>query len=144
MAVYLIWNIPQQKWRMNGLIGFTDEAEFAGLFTEEYLLKNTGMLCDKTGDYANNILVISRSLVIRDFETRMINLSTEDKKALKRAINVEKKRRLMPVEVVVKGDKKYCPYCKDKNPIKTIYNKEEKQRYCKKCLKPVILKVEEW
>lgn len=142
MAVYLVWNIPQQKWRMNGLVGFTEEVEFAGIFSENFLEKHTGMLCNKTGDYANNILVVSRSLLIKDFEIKVNNLSSSEKKALKRAINVERKRRLLPVEVVVKGGIKYCPYCK--KPIKTIYNRITDTRYCKCCGRPVLLKVEEW
>ena len=106
MKQYLVWNIKQQAWRMSELIGFTDDVEFAETFSEMYLRQNTGMFDSRTGDYAFNLLVNSNTLEIEDFKTRMAKLSTQDKKAFKKAIMVERKRRGMPIEIVIKDNKK--------------------------------------
>lgn len=141
MEAYLVWNLKQQAWRMNELIGFTDECEFAGVFTESYLIHNTGMFDERTGDYSNNILVSASTLAINDFNKRMINLSSSVKNALKKAITKELKRRTMPVEIDFINNKRYCPYCKKQ--LLRVISKDGK-KYCNKCLKPVKLELEVW
>ena len=139
MKQYLVWNIKQQAWRMSELIGFTDDVEFAETFSEMYLRQNTGMFDSRTGDYTFNILVDATTLVVYDFKQRMINLSSSDKKALKKAIMIERKRRGMPIEIIVKDGKRICPHCKKDLSIK----KRLADMFCAKCSKP-IMEIEEW
>lgn len=114
MKQYLIWNLKQQAWRMSEFVGFTDDVEFAGIYSEEYILKNTGINDVRTGDYACNLLIDAYTLDIEDFKERMIKLSAHDKNALKKAIMQERKRRGLPIEYIIKDNEKYCPYCKNK------------------------------
>lgn len=131
---YLLWNTTTKMWRMSEMIGFTEEIEFAGVFKEDYLWKKTGVFCNRTGDYAHNILVNAKSFDICDFETKVINLSRETKKAFKKAISIELKRKGLPIEVVIKDGKQYCPYCR--REIKRLVNVGS-NTFCKNCLKPV-------
>lgn len=139
MNQYLVWNIKQQAWRMSELIGYTDDVEFAETFSEMYLRQNTGMFDTRTGDYAFNLLVNSNTLEIEDFKTRMAKLSSQDKKAFKKAIMVERKRRGMPIEIVIKDNKKICPYCRKDLLVK----KRLANMFCANCNKP-IMEIEEW
>ena len=140
MAQYIVWNLKQQAWVMSEFIGFTDDVESAGIFSEEYLEKNTGIFNTRTGDYANNILVEAYTLVARDFKERVIKLPSADKKALKKAIMQEKKNRGQPIEETIKDGKKYCPYCKQ--PIKKEIVKINGLK-CSNCSR-IYLRYEEW
>lgn len=137
---YLIWNIKYNQWRMEDFIGFTDEVEFAGTFTEEYLRKNTGMYDYRTGDYTNNIIINAITLDKRDFEERLINLSSSQKKALKKAIMIERKRKGLAVEIILRDEQRICPYCK-KQLIKIARRLDK--TYCGRCNNP-IMEIEEW
>ena len=138
MITYLVWNKIKQMWRMESLIGFTEECEFAGVFTESYLRNHTGMFDTRTGDYINNVLVSASALAINDFERRMNNMSKSDKNALKKAITKERKRRNMPIEIEVINGVEYCPYCKKK--FIPLYSRENDIEVCHSCLKRVIIK----
>ena len=136
---YLIYNIRHEQLYMADYCGYTEDLEFAGIFSEEDIRKRTGMFDTRTGDYAFNILVDATTLDIEDFKERMSKLSTQDKKALKKAIMVERKRRSMPIEIVIKDGKKVCPYCrKDLSVKKRLAN-----MFCANCNKP-IMEIEEW
>lgn len=140
MNLYLIWNINNESWRMGGFVGFTDEAEFAGLFEREYLERNTGLFDERTGDYANNLIINASDVSILDFDKRIKELSKSKKKALKKAIMQEKKRRGLPIEVIIREDKRYCPYCKKELiKVKRVLDKQ----FCGKCGNP-FTEIEEW
>ena len=140
MNLYLIWNINNESWRMGGFVGFTDEAEFAGLFEREYLERNTGIFDERTGDYANNLVINDSDVSILDFNKRIKDLSKSQKKALKKAIMLEKKRRGLPIEVIVREDKRYCPYCKKELiKVKRVLDKQ----FCGKCGNQ-FTEIEEW
>ena len=140
MNLYLIWNINNESWRMGGFVGFTDEAEFAGLFEREYLERNTGIFDERTGDYANNLVINASDVSILDFDKRIKDLSKSKRKALKKAIMLEKKRRGLPIEVIVREDKRYCPYCKKELiKVKRVLDKQ----FCGKCGNP-FTEIEEW
>lgn len=140
MELYLVWNIKNNAWRMGGFVGFTDEAEFAGLFDKEWLERNTGIYDTRTGDYANNLLIGASSVEVKDFRERIKSLSKPQKKELKKAIMIEKKRRGLPVELIIKDDKRCCPYCrKELVQVKRVLDKT----YCGKCGNP-FTEIEEW
>lgn len=141
MTNYLVWNIKEEAWQMEEFIGFTEECEFAGIFSDRYLIQNTGIFNTRTGDYASNVLVNATTLKVVDLD-RIKTFTKEKKQALRRAITKERKRRVMPVEYEIKDGKKICPYCR-KNFV-AMYLIPKKMNYCKLCGKPVILEKEEW
>lgn len=141
MTNYLVWNIKEEAWQMEEFIGFTEECEFAGIFSEDYLIKNTGIFNTRTGDYASNVLVNATTLEVVDL-ARIKTFTKEKKHALKRAITKERKRRVMPVEYEIKDGKKICPYCR--KDLVASFSPLKLMNYCKVCGKPVILEKEEW
>lgn len=109
---FYIWNIKNRAWYMAGMIGFSQEIEFAGAFEENWVYRNTGLGNTRSGDYANNILISTRTLHIVDLETKVYKLSPADKKAFKSAINVVRKAIGLPLFYTKKDDKIICPYCR--------------------------------
>ena len=140
MNQYLVWNIKYNQWRMNEFVGFTDDGEFAGLFTEEWLRGHTGIYDSRTGDYAYNLIVNSTTFDKSDFSDRLVDLSSSQKKALKRAIMKERKKRGLSIEIIEEDGKKICPYCKRQLVIIKIIKEQMK---CGKC-NNAIMDIEEW
>lgn len=140
MNQYLVWNIKYDQWRMSEFVGFTDDGESAGIFSEEYLRKNTGIYDYRTGDYANNLIIEATKVVVCDFNNRVHNLPTENKKALKKAIMKERKRRGLAIELIEKDGLKYCPHCKKQLVCIRIKNDV---KHCGKCNNP-FMEIEEW
>ena len=137
---YLVWNIKNEAWHMSDMIGYTDEGEFAGLFTREYLERNTGIYNTRTGDYAYNIIVNASNCNIEDFDTKVRPLPKTTKAEFKAAVMKERKRRGLPIELIIKGEERYCPYCKKQLiKVKRVLDKQ----FCGRCNNP-FTEIEEW
>lgn len=131
---YLIYNTRHEQLYMADYCGYTEDLEFAGIFSEEDIRKRTGMFDTRTGDYANTILIEFSTLNMVDIKEKYKKLNKSQRQALKSIITEIKRIRFLPLEPITRKNEICCPYCKKPLFIKDV---SPLRKVCKLCKKPI-------